>query len=194
MLEKASSEEQSEWLVGLQAGDELAFTAIYKRFWPSLYSVAYNYVRDQATAEEMVQDLFTTLWLKRLHVSIQGSLEAYLFRSIRNMIYDHFDKQSVRNRVHEQLQLLGTEATYTTDELIAFEDLQTHLIQAVNQLPQPTQRIFRMSRFEYLPVADIAHQLSLTPKAIEYHITRALKLLRLQLKDFLILVLLVTMQ
>ncbi|GAB3997101.1 RNA polymerase sigma-70 factor [Spirosoma daeguense] len=190
MFINADSDKEDTWLAGLQAGDEQAFRAIYERFWPGLYSVAYNYTRDQATAEEMVQDLFTTLWLKRHQLTIQSSLKAYLFRAIRNHIYDHLDKQAVRHRVHEQLRLLGTEAIYTTDEIVAYTDLQTQLTQAVAQLPQPTQTIFKLSRFDYLPVVDIAQRLNLSPKAIEYHITRALKLLRLQLKDFLLFALL----
>ncbi len=178
---------QEQWLADLKAGDEKAFSQLYRHYWPSLYAVTYNHVRERETAEELVQELFTKLWLKRSQLTIHTCLQAYLVKAIRHQIYDHLDKQAVRQRVHQQLVHQDSEAIYTTEETIAFEDLQARLIDAVDQLPQPAQTIFRMSRFDYLSTQDIALKLNLSSKMIEYHLTRALRLLRLQLKDFVLM-------
>lgn len=180
---------QAQWLISLQSGCELAFENIYRNFWSRLYSVAYNHLRDRQVAEELVQDLFTSLWLKRHQLVVHSSLQAYLLKAIRNDIYDYIEKQAVRQRVHDILKKSTT--TYSTDEEVAYQDLQAHLSKAVEMLPEPAQKIFRMSRFDHLPVQEIAEKLNLSPKTVEYHLTRALRLLRLHLKEFFLLLLMI---
>ena len=190
MFNQIASTEQADWFDRLRSGDETAFNLIYRHFWSSLYSAAYNHVRSREIAEEFVQDLFATLWLKRAQLTVHTSLSAYLHTAIRHQVYDYFDKQTVRQRAHEALLLTHETGSYTTDQTIAYDELTTHLTDAIGKLPQPAQAIFRLSRYEYLSTQAIAQRLDLSPKMVEYHLTRALKILRGQLKELIALMLL----
>ncbi|SDG19698.1 RNA polymerase sigma-70 factor, ECF subfamily [Dyadobacter soli] len=183
----ASTPDHDELLAGLKAENEAAFRKIYEKFWSPLYAVAYNHVRDRAVAEEMVQELFTKLWLKRDQLTIHTSLQAYLYQSVRHMVYDYIDMQQVRRRVHEEILSQGSEITHLTEETLDFQELQLRLAQAVDELPQPAQAVFKMSRQEYLSLKEIAGRLNVSSKAAEYHLTRALRILRLRLKDFVLI-------
>lgn len=181
---------ESTWLTQLRAGDERAFTQIYQQYWSSIYTVTYNHVRDQAIAEELVQDLFANLWLKRADLTIHTSLRGYLFTAIRNQIYDYLDKKTVRQRVHSQLYDQQEEGVSSTEEVCNFNELTTHLSTAVERLPDTAREVFSLSRYQYLTTREIARQLNLSPKTVEYHLSRALRLLRVQLKDYILLVVL----
>ena len=190
MFTKTRLSDETDWLNRVREGDELAFREIYGHFWPSLYQAAYNHVRNRETAEEFVQDLFANLWLKREQLTVHTSLQGYLHTALRYQIYDYIDKQAVRQRVHADLLARHDPASYTTHETLAYNELESHLTQAVAQLPQPAQTVFRLSRYEHLSTQTIAEQLDLSPKMVEYHLTRALKLLRGQLKELITLFLL----
>lgn len=191
MVNQAVQSDGADWPARLRAGDEAVFGLIYRQYWSSLYSAAYNHVRSREIAEELVQDLFATLWMKREQLTVHTSLGGYLHTAIRHQIYDYIDKQTVRQRVHEELVYRHEPTGNTTDQAVAFDELQTHLTDAVGQLPQPAQTVFRLSRYEYQSTRAIAQQLNLSPKMVEYYLTRALKLLRSQLRE-LITVLVVT--
>ena len=167
-------------------GDEAAFSQIYKHYWPTLYAAAYNHVRATEVAEDMVQDLFANLWLKRKGIIIHGSLQAYLYTAIRHRIYDYFDKQRVRQQVHEQLAYQSPVASNATDQKVGYAELQVQFVNAVEQLPPLTKTIFCLSRYDYLSTQDIAGQLNLSTKAVEYHLNKALKFLRNHLKEFIV--------
>jgi len=183
-----SSPDQDALISGLKAGDEAVFRRIYEQYWSPLYTVAYNHLRDRVMAEEMVQELFTRLWLKRDQITIHTSLQAYLYKSIRHQIYDHIDMQQVRERVHQELFDGRITGTYATDEMLDFHELQSRLAEAVNELPQLAQAVFKMSRQEYLSLKEIAGRLNVSSKAVEYHLTRALRILRFRLKDFVLFI------
>ena len=182
---------EEQWLERIKADDESAFQDVYGQYWSGLYNAAYNHIRSREVAEEMVQDLFATFWLKRALITIHTSLQAYLYTALRHQIYDYFDKQAVRQRAYEQLAYLDADTSHITEQTVDYDALQERLCQAVEHLSQPTQTVFRLSRYEYLSIAEIAGQLNLSSKAVEYHLTKALKFLRGQLREFIAILLLV---
>lgn len=133
----------------------------------------------------MVQDLFATLWLKREQLTVHTSLRGYLHMAMRHQIYDYIDKQTVRQRAHDDLFFQSEGVSHATEQTVGYDDLQTHLNDAVGKLPQPAQTVFRLSRYEFLSTQAIAEQLDVSPRMVEYHLTRALKLLRGQLKELI---------
>ena len=163
---------------------EKDFQRIYNSLWSKLYNIAYSYFRDRTTAQEVTQDVFVNFWLKVDSLSAIHDVEAYLLRSVKNKIYDQFDKIHSKEKLesnlanHVQLQSENTE-----EELVYAETLQL-LNQEIDQLPTTTKTVFRLSRFDRYTNEEIAGQLSLSGKAVEYHITRALKRLRLRLNIF----------
>jgi RNA polymerase sigma-70 factor (family 1) len=167
----------------LRTSDEQAFREIYRRYGQRLYGLALRKTGQPDRAEEVVQNLFLTLWDKRETLLIEH-LERYLFSSVRHGVIrlarDRFGDMASLDAVSEQ-----TAESRATEERLLLADLRTALDAALTTLPDKTQAVFRLSRFEQLSHTEIAAQLDLTEKAIEYHITLALKQLRVELREFL---------
>jgi len=157
---------------------EAEFEEIYNLFWGKLYSIAYNYFRDKTTAQETVQDVFVHLWMKRVDLGKVQDLGAYLYRCMKNKIYDQFDAISSRERLIKTATQQFREEDHVTEEALAYEETFALLNQEIDKLPPTTQTIFRLSRFDRYTNEEIATRLHVSCKAVEYHITLALKRLR----------------
>jgi RNA polymerase sigma-70 factor (ECF subfamily) len=164
---------------------EKDFEKVYNSLWSKLYCVAYNYFRDKTTAQEIVQDVFVNLWMKRESINEITNLESYLFKSVRNKIYDQFDKIASQEKLKQQVALQSSEKTDSTKEDIEYADTFELINQEIELLPTKTKKIFRLSRFDQYTNDEIAGRLHLSGKSVEYHITRALKRLRLRLNEII---------
>jgi RNA polymerase sigma-70 factor (ECF subfamily) len=164
---------------------EKDFEKVYNSLWSKLYCVAYNYFRDKTTAQEIVQDVFVNLWMKRATVNEITDLESYLFKSVRNKIYDQFDKIASQEKLKQQVALQASEKTDSTKEDIEYADTLELINQEIDLMPTKTKEIFRLSRFDQYTNDEIAGRLHLSGKSVEYHITRALKRLRLRLNEMI---------
>jgi RNA polymerase sigma-70 factor (family 1) len=167
----------------LFTGDEKAFEAIYRRYWRSLYTMALWKTSSHIVAEEMVQELFLKLWENHRKTLIDN-LEAYLKTALRYSVIGFIRRKLSEERV--ELDEAGHQvADLRADTGIDLEELSSALGNALNLLPEKTRLVFQMSRFEQRSTAEIAQQLGLSDRAVEYHITQSLRLLRFELKDYL---------
>ena len=167
-------------------GDE-EFKRLYQAYWSKLYALAYNYFRDKTTAEELVQDVFVHFWEKRNDLARINDYNAYLLRCMKNKIYDQFDKIAVQEKLIRNASLQQTEGVCATQELVEFEDTLALLNEEISKLPPTTQTIFKLSRFDRCTNQEIANRINLSSKAVEYHITVALKELHLHLDHLICL-------
>lgn len=173
-------------LEALRAGEEKAFTEIYKRYCYRLFTVAYHKLKNRQTAEELVQDLFADLWSRRDNNQIQ-QLENYLFSAIRYRIINYIKGQKVRMGYELYCRLSASEADTQTEKLLALNDLSEALLASVRKLPEKSREIFQLSRLEHYTIPEISARVKLSEKSVEYHITKSLKLLRTYLRDYLLL-------
>jgi RNA polymerase sigma-70 factor (family 1) len=170
----------------LKASDEFAFKEIYSRNWQRLYYTATNKINSREVAEDIIQTVFTDLWDKRLHHTIQN-IGGYLDAAVKYQVINYI-KAVVSKTVHlsnfsERQRIDENDA----DLFLLVRELNNAIDKAIAQLPQKTQTIFRLSRFEKQSNKDISRIMDLSEKAVEYHITQSLKILRLHLKDFMLL-------
>lgn len=169
----------------LAADDEQAFAELYERYWEPLHAQACRKLRCSLEAEEIVQDLFVTLWRKRHTAAIQ-QLNAYLFTALKYRIIDCLRAQMVRKEYAAANPTRSVLPDRGTEHTVAAADLSAALAASVGSLPGPAQQVFRLSRLEHRSVPEIAAQLRVSPKTVEYHLARSLKLLRHYLKEFLV--------
>ncbi len=169
----------------LRVGEQDAFEEIYRRYWQKLLRSAQFKLRSKETIEEILQDLFISLWEKREKVLIEN-LEAYLNTSLRYLIINQIKKQILQEKFVEY-SLKKNELTDDVDESVAFNELSVAIEKAIEQLPEKTQQIFRLNRLEYKSVKEIAVLLETPERTVEYHITQALKALRVHLREFITL-------
>lgn len=169
----------------LANGDQAVFERLYTGLWSKLYSVAFNYVRDKETAQEIVQETFIRLWDKRKQLGSVKDIGAFSMRSLQFRIYDHFDKKQVEQRY---LRVASKNYSWNVDDVhqqVEYDETFNLLNTEIEKLPDTTRRIFRLSRFDHFTNEEIAKTLRLSVKAVEYHISRSLKHLRLRLGNFL---------
>ncbi len=166
-----------------------AFEQIYKLYWKRLYAIAAAKLQSAEEAEEVVQELFTTLWEKR-NTLIITNLSHYLFSAVRYRVINAIRSKVVHKSYWDFYRTFIPRSESSTEEVVQYNDLNEAFENAVNALPEKSQTIFRLSRFEGKSVQEIAKSLKLSEKAIEYHVTKSLKVLKVQLKDFIYLILL----
>jgi RNA polymerase sigma-70 factor (ECF subfamily) len=177
-------------LHSILSGDEKAFESVFKAQYPALCGYARKYLDDTDHAEEIVQDMFFNFWQKKEKLEINTSLEAYLFKSVRNSCLNYLKHLKVReeHRLATSHELIKKEREIH-DHVVALE-LQEKIDLVISQLPAERQKIFKMSRFEELKYKEIAEKLNLSVKTVEAQMSKALKYLRLHLAEYLSLVIL----
>ena len=172
------------------------FQELYDHWYRRSFTFAKAYVQDEMVAEDLVSESLVKLWKMMLEKEIEYP-QALLLTLLKNKALDYLRRETMRQTIEEELaEAYQRELSIRISTLEACnpEDLFSNEIKEIIQhtldsLPEQTRRIFEMSRFDGLPVKEIAIQQGVTPKAVEYHITRSLKALRSNLKDYLPLLL-----
>jgi len=167
----------------LREGRRAAFEEIYQRYWCKLYSVAYYQTGVREEAEELVQEVFLKLWSRRAEVVIRH-LGLYLTVAIKNQAYDYIKSQISSRKYQEYLIFQEIHQHHATDDIVNFTDLAQAVEEALGRLPEKSAEVFKRSRFENQSVREIATELNLSEKAVEYHITKALRFLKENLKHY----------
>ncbi|GAB2769155.1 RNA polymerase sigma-70 factor [Rhabdobacter roseus] len=185
MKNGAGGESEQALLEALKEGSREAFTVIYEKYWYDLYLTAFRRLKKKEVAEELVQDVFVKLWENRQVLHVQ-QLENYLFRAIKYSVIDYIRAELVQNRYLDYHKAFVSLQDTQTEETVAYHNLQLLLEQGLITLPPKSQEIFRLSRMESWSTHKIALHFSLSDKAVEYHLTRSLKVLRLYLKELVV--------
>ena len=175
----------------LKAGDGAAFEEIYFRYSEPVFLAALKKVRSKTIAEELVQNLFISLWVKRETVQIQ-QLQSYLQSAIRYQVIDYIRSKIVRERYYQLAKEQMNVQENLSESRLLLNELSIAIDNTIKKLPQKTQEIFRLSRYEKRSIKEIAQYMNLSEKAVEYHVTQSLKFMRLHLKDFIIMELLLS--
>lgn len=161
------------------------FETAYNLYWKKLYSICYKSLEDSEIAKDLVQDIFISLWERQEELVINDSLEKYLVRAAKFKVFEY-----IRNKVgHEtKLETLSyyqtLEPTNSGQELVEYKELQVSINSAISMLPEHCKKVFLQSRIEGLKNKEIAQALQVTERTVEYHMTKALSLLRIRLKEY----------
>jgi len=175
---------ESSLLAELREGSVHAFEKIFKRHWESLYGSARTKLRSHEEAEEVIQAIFTNLWEKRESLLITN-LTYYLNTALRNRILNMIRDKIPQARYWDYYKVFIPQHQNITDQIVAFDELNDAVELAVKNLPEKSRQVFKLSRLEGRSNAEIATLLKVSEKAIEYHLTKSLKELRVHLKDFM---------
>jgi len=174
-----------ELLNFVQNSDKSAFEEIYNRHWHRLYNVAVKVLKSQEEAEEILQDIFLKLWIRREEIKVLN-LSNYLMSSVKKKIIDSIRSKIVQQKYWNYYRQFMPQSVDETESTVVFNELTNEIQQAIQQLPKKSQQVFRLNRLEGRSVSEIADFLKLSERAIEYHLTKSLKQLRAHLKDFIL--------
>ncbi|HET7898858.1 MAG TPA: RNA polymerase sigma-70 factor, partial [Flavisolibacter sp.] len=166
---------EEELIKRMNRGDEAAFTEIYNRYWERLLAIGYYHTQNTQAAEDVVHEVMMSLWMRRNSLQIQ-SLNAYLATAVKFAVFKSIAREKKLQRILEEKG--EGQAFFDIEQQLDARFLEDYLKGAVEQLPEKSKLVFNYSRHEELSVKAIADQMDLSPKAVEYHITKALKMLR----------------
>jgi len=171
-------------LAELARGQERAFDFIFRKYYKALCAQATVYVKDIDEAQGIVQESFIKLWGKREEAESIKNLPSYLTSMVRNQCIDHMRKVNVLNKTHQQ-GAANDEVENTTENLVLAHEFEEKLVVVLSNLPERCRIAFEYSRFENLTYPEIAEKMGISVKAVEALISRALKTLRTELKEYL---------
>ena len=164
------------------------FETVFKDNFRSLHSYASSIIKDEASAEELVQDIFVKLWERRETLPATLSVTAYLYKSVYNESLNYIKHNKVKDKY--RLHAINTGNIYEESNPAAVRQLQQQIDKALNELPEQCRTVFQLSRHEDLSYRAIADRLGISVKTVEGHMGKALRLLRTKLAAFLPLLLL----
>ncbi|MDT3402238.1 RNA polymerase sigma-70 factor [Mucilaginibacter terrae] len=174
---------EAELIAKLSGDDDAAFTEIYRRFWDKVFAVAFHRLDDQAEAEEVVQDVFFSLWKRRHILDLQYSLNTYLSTAVKYKVINYQSRRYFKGKLIDIEEAAGEVSGVDSTQLwLSERELKQQLDYHIEQLPEKCRLVFKMSREECMSHAEIAQKLEISEKTVEAHITRALKVLKNNLK------------
>lgn len=175
--------------------DILEFNRLFNLYQARMVRFAYGYVKETALAEDFVMEAFTTFWQKRKELMDHTKPQAYVLTIVKNKCLNHLQHLQVRQRVEQNISQnlqWSLNARISTLEacdpnLLFSKEVQQILDQTLVRLPDRTREIFIMSRSKGYSYKEIAAELNISVKTVEFHISKALEQLRIALKDFVYL-------
>jgi RNA polymerase sigma-70 factor (ECF subfamily) len=170
--------EENSLLSLLRQGDRHAFDMIYHRYARELFIKAYHKTGAKELCEDIVQDIFTSLWTKREQLEIRQSLGAYLHGILDNKIIDYYRQACVRlKHIDPLIEMLDQPEVSPVDKL-TFKEQESALHTYISDLSEKMRDIFMLSRYEQLSTDEISQRLSLSNQTVRNQISKALKILR----------------
>ena len=174
------------------------FTQFFQENQAKFLSFTYSYIRDKAEAEDILMESMVVLWENRDKWEKDSNLQALLLTIIRNKAFNHLSHDQVRLRAEENINMhkqreldLRISSLEACEPNTIFNSEIQHIVKkALAKMPEQSRHIFIMSRYQDTPNKKIAEQLGISVKTVEFHITKVLKMLRTELKDYLISILL----
>lgn len=170
----------------IKLGDEQAFELLFRKYYVRLCGFANKYFNNPEEAREVVQEVFTKIWNGRKDLDLDESLNHYLFKTASNISINKLRRKKVESRYVELYKqvYLNNDGITPHESLIA-HDLDKNITSAMKKIPPKCKIIFDLSREEGLGYNEIAKQLNISVKTVEAHMSKALSILRFELKEYL---------
>lgn len=173
------------FMENLRNGDAPCFSLLFNHYYSGLVVYAHQFLGSRENAEDIVHDVFMSLWEKREIINAEFYLKGYLFTSVRNRCLNYIEHSHIQTEYQKQVLQRGDIGGSLTWEYFVESELSELIERALDKLPPQRKKVFLMNRFENKTAAQIAAELNLSPRTVEKHIQMALQSLRTNLKDYL---------
>lgn len=181
---------EKDLIVRLKYGDQTAFELLFHFYYPGLVMFSTQFTADRNEAEEIVQDFFVRFWQRHDQISLTDSLKSFFFLSVKNSSLNFLKHKKVEEKyIRKMTEMADRHLAYDPD-LYVDSELQEKVKQAIDLLPERCREVFVMSRLRGMRNDDIASELNISKRTVETQISKALKVLRVELKDYVALLIL----
>ena len=169
----------------IRKGDHDAFRQIYERYRAVLYMHTYKMLHDEHSALDVIQDVFTDLWLKGENLQIKESLKAYLYSAVRYRTLDVLRKSSQHDKFLSSMVEFAKENHHITEDDVNLREFISRMEAEIARLPPRMREIFELSRFAGKSHRTIADELAITDHTVKKTLNRTLRILRSKLTSIL---------
>lgn len=171
------TDEDIELLNAIKQHNKRVFEAFYKKYYKQLFAIAYRYTEQAEAAEEIVHDVFITIWNKAGQLNVQQSMKSYLFKAVVNASLNFIKKEKLDSQKRLAYMKAQDEAIDDNDPA-ADEELLNQLDEALKLLPEKCRQVMYLSRFGKLKQQEIADQMNISIKTVKNHLTYGFRKLR----------------
>lgn len=183
-------------MIYLKEGNEYAFRFVFDKYYDFLCMIADSYLRDEYISETIVGDIIYNLWEIRDNIDIKYSLRSYLVRSVKNRCINYLQQEYIQreisiNQYEDKAaieELFFIENKHPLENLLE-QELENKINSVINELSPECRAVFKMSRFDGMKYEEIASELHISVNTVKYHMKNALGKLRLELKDYILSIL-----
>lgn len=154
-------------------GDEPAFAELYNRYWLELYDTAYMRLRNKEQVEDIIQDIFIKLWIRRAELQIQNP-QAYLHTAVRFRVFNYVERKSAHESFYEPFESIAYSSS-PADEKILEKELLDLVHAYIEALPDKRKQIFLMHIKENLSTKEIAERLNISQKTVQNQLATSMQ-------------------
>lgn len=170
----------------IKLGDQQAFELLFRKLYVRLCKFSYKFLNDTEEAQEIVQEVFTKIWEGREDIDPEESLKSYLFKIVQNLSLNRLKRKKVESRYIEIYKLVYNDnLEFSAHESLLARELEEQIALSIGHLPNECRKIFQLSRNEGLKYREIADVLHISIKTVETQMSKALRSLRVELRDYL---------
>jgi len=170
----------------IRTGDETAFEKLFRLYYERLCRYADQFLKDSSLAEELVQDLFVTIWENKVNLNLQVGIKPYLYRAVHNRCLNSIKHEQVKKNYSNSFKANGSAGVHQNEQPLEAKELTKRIGNAIEKLPEECRKVFRLSRFEEFSYKEIADYLGISVKTVENQMGKALKIMRRELADYLV--------
>ncbi len=183
--------------IQLSKNGKNCFRNIFQAYYQPLYHLSISYLKDEEEAKGVVQEAFIKLWEIRHELHSDSNLRNFLFTLVKNNCLNILKRRQIILKHHEKIKWMEMHYQYESlsrigENYLEFNELKEKIDLAIKNLPEHCRIVFEMSRFEDLKNREIAEKLGISQKTVEAHLTKALKILRNDLRDYLPVIIAIT--
>jgi RNA polymerase sigma-70 factor (family 1) len=178
-MQRRESEVDGILLAKIAGGDHHAFRVLFDLYHGKVYSYAYRFLRSEAPSEEIVQEVFIKIWLRRAELDSIANFGGYLRVVAKNLTLNALKKIALDFKIKEAGHLGWTEVDNDTESGILLKDTKALLNQAIDRLPGQQKIVYRLFHLEGLKQKEVAAQLNISPLTVKVHLREAAKAIRI---------------
>lgn len=165
-----------------QDDDTDAFRKLFSRFWDKVYAIAYHRLGDEQDADDLVQELFISIWERRSEIILRSSFEQYIIGAVKFKVISVIRNRGIKEQVFKELKMRMTEIEYAKSDYAVYPDLEETLNSSLLSLNDNVRMAF-MLRADNLSIKEIAIQLGLQEQTVRNYIATAIYRVRSVIKD-----------
>lgn len=164
------------------------FEDFFRDYFKPLVNFANKFLNNIDDSKEIVHDVFINLWEKRNSIDVKNSVKSYLYTSVNNRCLNFIRDNK---KFNSNIQLDNIDAVISPTDALTELEIQSIIDKTLNSLSPKVKRVFELSRYKNMKYKEIAEKLNISQKTVESHISAALKALRINLKDYLMVFILI---